>query len=211
MPRLAGLYVLIDPAACRGRSPVAVAEAALRGGAALIQWRDKKRDKGLQLPEARAIYSLCRSHGASFIVNDHADLALIIGGDGVHVGQSDLPVAEVRRILPPEFIVGASTNTVEEARAAQAAGASYIAVGDLFGTASKGRTRPASLARLAAVKAAVDAPVCAIGGINADNVAGVVAAGTDIVAVISAVCGADDPEAAAAALAQAMRKAKAGR
>ena len=195
-----GLYVIIDPAACRGRSPVAVAQLALEGGASIVQWRDKAqpaRDKGEQLDDARAIDALCREHDALFIVNDHADLAIAAGADGVHVGPHDLPVRDVRRIVGGDMIVGASTNNAEEARAAVAAGATYVAVGSIFPTASKGNTRPADLDRVREVKAAVDVPAVAIGGINAANIARVIAAGADATAVISAVCGADDPRAAA--------------
>jgi thiamine-phosphate pyrophosphorylase len=153
------------------------------------------------------------------MVNDHADLALVLasrghrvpgagtagrppgGLVGVHVGRKDLAVADVRRIVPAAFPVGASTNNVEEAREAEAEGASYIAVGDIFGTATKEGTREASPARLAEVKAAVTKPVYGIGGINASNVREVIEAGADGVAVISAVCSTDDPRAAAEQLA----------
>lgn len=221
MPSLGGLYVIVDPAACRGRDPVAVARAAVDGGAAMVQWRDKTRDKGLQLPDAEEIFDLCRRRGVPFIVNDHADLALVlfaglraipgVGGSavargtallGVHLGQKDLPVAAVRRILPAACILGASTNNVDEAKRAEAAGAGYIAVGDIFGTGSKQGTRSASVERLAEIKRAVTRPVIGIGGINAGNVRDVMQAGADGVAVISAVCGAGDPRAAASELAR---------
>ena len=212
MAKLSGLYVLVDPAACRGRDPVAVGRAALAGGATMLQWRDKLRDKGEQLPEARALYEACREHDATFIVNDHADLVLALVEDqvdrgvlGVHVGQKDLPLEAVRRIVPAHFIVGVSTNNPEEAAAAEKGGASYVAVGDLFGTASKRGTRAASPERLAQVKAAVSLPVAGIGGITLANLGEVITAGADAVAVISAVCAADDPEAAARALVEAMQ------
>lgn len=203
--KLSGLYVLIDPAACKGRDPIDVAYAALQGGASMLQWRDKQRDKGEQLAQVRRIFALCLEHDAVLIVNDHADLALVVGGweepahggIGVHVGQKDLPLEAVRAILPSHYVVGVSTNNALEAMAAEAADASYIAVGDIFGTASKSGTRPASIDRLAEVRAAVTIPVIGIGGINASNAAAVMAAGADGIAVISAVCGADDPEAAA--------------
>ena len=205
MAKLAGLYVLIDPAACAGRDPVAVANAALSGGASVLQWRDKLRDKGEQLEPARAVWQLCLRHDALLIVNDHADLALAVGGDdappagaiGVHVGQRDLPLAEVRRIVPAHYVVGVSTNNAAEATQAGAEGASYIACGDIFGTASKAGTRPASIDRLAEVSAAVSLPVFGIGGISAANAAHVMATGASGIAVISAVCAAPDPEAAA--------------
>jgi thiamine-phosphate diphosphorylase len=209
--KIGGLYVLVDPAACRGRPPVDVARAALGGGASMLQWRDKARDKGEQLPDLRAVYRLCVEHGSILIVNDHADLALVLddaaaprGLLGVHVGQKDLPLTDVRRIVPPDFVVGVSTNNPEEALLAERDGASYVAVGDIFGTTAKQGTRRASPERLAQVKAAVHLPVIGIGGINAGNVREVMAAGADGVAVISAVCGATDPEAAAQELVAAM-------
>ena len=212
--RVGGLYVLIDPAVCAARDPVEGGRAALRGGASMLQWRDKLRDKGEQLADARALYQLCVEHDAAFIVNDHADLALVLGTDGqprscgigVHVGQKDLPLREVRRIVPAHFVVGVSTNNPDEAQAAERDGASYVAVGDIFGTASKQGTRAASPERLAQVKAKVAVPVIGIGGIKLENVAQVMAAGADGIAVISAVCSATDPEAAARALVQAMQR-----
>jgi len=204
--RISGLYVIIDPAACRAHGPVETARMALEGGARVIQWRDKRRDKGEQLGDARAIVALCHAHGAAFIENDHADFAVAAGADGVHLGQKDLPIALVRPITGAAMIVGVSTNNATEARAAEAAGADYVAVGALFATASKDVTRPASIERLREVKAAVRVPVVAIGGIDADNISSVVAAGADAAAVISAVCGADDPRAAAARLAAAFAR-----
>jgi len=220
---IGGLYVIIDPAACGGRDPVAIARAAIDGGASTLQWRDKVREKGMQFLEAREIYELCIRSEVPFIVNDHADLALALfetlpAGHGiqrllrnrgvallgVHVGQKDLPVALVRRILPAACIVGASTNNVAEARKAQADGAGYIAVGDLFGTGSKEGTHSASLERLKRIKRAVRKPVIGIGGITAANVAEVTRAGADGVAVISAVCAAPNPRAAAEELVRLM-------
>ena len=198
--RISGLYVIVDPAQTRGRDAVEVARQALEGGAAMIQWRDKARDKGEQLPQLRAIRDLCRRHGALLIVNDHADLALVAGADGVHLGQKDLPAAAVRAFVPPEFIVGVSANNVDEALRAQADGSSYVAVGALFPTTSKAVTRPASPERLREVKEAVSVPVVGIGGIHEGNIDQVLAAGADAVAVISAVTGADDVRAASARL-----------
>ncbi|MCH7698281.1 MAG: thiamine phosphate synthase [Chloroflexi bacterium] len=197
-----GLYVIIDPDACGGRDPVDVARQALAGGASIIQWRDKRREKGVQLADARALGKLCKEYGALYIVNDHVDLALAVAADGVHVGQGDLPADVVRGLVPDSFVIGASTNNVDEARAAEVAGASYIAVGSMFPTASKEpeRTRAATPERLREVKAVVDVPVVGIGGIDASTISEVLAAGADAVAVISAVCGAEDPKAAAEAL-----------
>ncbi len=200
-----GLYVIIDPQVAGGREEVELARAALEGGARLLQWRDKVRPKGLQLPVAEALARLCREAGVPFIVNDHLDLALACGAQGVHVGQKDLPVAVVRRLAPPGFIIGCSTNNVDEALRAQEEGADYVSVGRLFPTASKEDTRPATLDTLRAIKRAVRVPVCAIGGIDEGNVQAVVAAGADMVAVIRAVVAAPDPREAARRLAAHFR------
>lgn len=202
--RVQGLYVIIDPEATRGRDAVEVARLALEGGASMLQWRDKRRDKGQQLPDIRAVRELCARHGALLIVNDHADLAVAAGADGVHLGQKDLPPEAVRGILPEGSVIGVSTNKVDEARRAQEHGAGYVAVGSIFPTASKEVTRPASPERLAEVKAAVEVPVVAIGGIHEANVDRVLEAGADAVAVISAVCAADDPREAARRLAESI-------
>ncbi len=199
--RIAGLYAIIDPAACR-MPAVEVARMAIDGGARVLQWRDKTRDKGAQLADARAIAALCRDAGVLLIVNDHADLALACDADGVHLGQKALPIGAVRPIAGAR-IIGVSTNNAAEARAAEAAGADYVAVGAIFPTISKEVTRVADLDRIRAVKRAVRVPVVAIGGINASNIASVVEAGADAAAVISAICAADDPRAAARVLASA--------
>lgn len=207
MGRVSSLYVIIDPEACRGRPPVEVARLALEGGASVVQWRDKRRDKGDQIDDAGSVRDLCRRHGALFIVNDHADLAWAVEADGVHLGQRDLPAALVRRMLP-DAVIGVSTNNVDEARRAVADGATYVAVGSVFPTRSKETTRPADPARVRDVKAAVAVPVVAIGGIDLSNVDLVIEAGADAAAVISAVCGADDPKAAAQALALRFERAR---
>lgn len=203
--RISGLYVIVDPEACGERDAIGTASLALEGGASVLQWRDKLRDKGDQLGDTRAIAALCAKHGAVFIVNDHADLALAVRADGVHLGQHDLPIEAVRPIAGPQMIIGVSTNNADEARAAEAAGANYVAVGAIFATRSKDVTRPADLQRLRDVRAAVRVPVVAIGGINVANIRSVVDAGADAAAVISAVCRADDPRAAAVELAAAFR------
>ncbi len=198
---LRGLYVIIDLSLAEGRDEVEIAREALAGGARLLQLRDKTREKGLQLPIARALRALCRERGAPFIVNDHVDLALAVDADGVHVGQKDLPVSAVRRLVPRKMIVGCSTNNPEEARRAEADGANYVSVGRLFATGSKQDTRPATTETLRAVKAAVSVPVCAIGGITEATIDEALAAGADMAAVIVAVIKAPDVAAAARRLA----------
>jgi thiamine-phosphate pyrophosphorylase len=199
--KLQGLYVIIDPEVTEGRAEEEIARLAIEGGARLIQLRDKQRPKGTQLEVAQRLREVCARAGVPLIINDHLDVALAAGADGVHLGQKDLPVAVVRRLVPRGFIVGCSTNNPEEAQRAQADGASYVSVGRLFPTGSKLDTRPATADTVRAVKQAVDIPVAAIGGITEENIEAVLAAGADMVAVISAVVAAPDVREAARRLA----------
>jgi len=195
--RLSGLYAIIDTQALKGRSHVEVARQVIRGGAKIIQLRDKALNKKELLPIAHQLKELCTEQGVLFIMNDYLDLALETEADGLHVGQEDLPVSVARKLLPIDKIVGCSTTTVELALAAQAEGADYIAVGSMYPTSSKETAEVVGLERLRQVRRAVSVPLVAIGGITKDNAAEVVAAGADAVAVISAVLAADSPEAAA--------------
>lgn len=200
--RLRGLYVILDPQVAADRDLREIARQAILGGARVLQLRDKLHDKGEQLPLARALQRLCRQAGVPFLVNDHVDLALACAADGVHLGQKDLPIEFARRVLPPQAIVGASTNTVAEALRAQEAGADYVAVGRLFPTTSKEDTRPVTPDTLRQVRQSVQIPVVGIGGINEANIDGVLQAGADMVAVIGAVVGALDVREAAQRLAR---------
>ncbi len=195
--RLSGLYVIIDTQALKGRRHVEVARQVIRGGASVIQLRDKTLSQKELLPIAHQLKNLCTEQGVLFIMNDYLDLAIETEADGLHLGQEDLPVAVARKLLPIDKIVGCSTTTVEMALAAQAEGADYIAVGSIFPTSSKEAAKVVGLERLRRVRQAVSVPLVAIGGITKDNVAEVIAAGANAAAVISAVLAADSPEAAA--------------
>lgn len=197
--------MIIDPAATAGRDELEVARLALEGGALLLQLRDKVREKGEQLTLAKALADLCRQNDALFVMNDHVDIALDSGADGIHLGQSDLSIAALRRLVPAEMIVGCSTNNTGEACRAEQDGADYVSVGRLFPTGSKTDTRPATLDTLREVKVAVSLPVCAIGGINESNIDDVIAAGADMVAVIAAVVAAPDVRKATETLAARFR------
>ena len=199
-----GLYVILDPSFLHGVSEVDAAASIIRGGAKVIQWRDKGRDKGEQLPVVREVNRLCAEAGVVSIVNDHVDLALVSGASGVHLGQRDLPLAEARKLMPETAVIGVSTATVEEALLAEREGASYIAVGAIYPTRSKAVTRPAGLGTLEEVAKAVSVPVVAIGGIDAGNVGPVMEAGADSACVISAVLSEVDVEAAARELSTAI-------
>ena len=200
--KLRGLYVIVDPEVAGTRDLVEVARQAIEGGARLVQLRDKRPEKVLQMPRARALRKLCAKMGALFIVNDHVYIAVAVKADGVHVGQKDLPLKIVRRLAPPGMLVGCSTNNAQEARRAEADGADYVSVGRLYPTGSKEDTRPATPATLREVKAAVSVPVCAIGGINESNIDEVIAAGADMAAVMAAVIAAPDVREAARRLAR---------
>jgi thiamine-phosphate pyrophosphorylase len=178
----------------------------------MIQLRDKTGSLRELLPQACAIRLLCRSHGALFIVNDRLDLALAAEADGAHVGQEDLPAVEARRLLGPNRILGVSTHSVDQALAAREAGADYIGFGPMFPTGTKQTGySPRGPAILREVRNAVSFPILAIGGITLENVGVVIAAGATAPAVISAVVGAADIAAAAAALRQRVLAAKASR
>ncbi len=192
--RLTGLYVIIDTAFLKGRSPVEAAEQAIRGGAGVIQLRDKEHDTGKCVSIAEDLQKLCSKHDVLFIVNDKLDIALASGADGLHVGRDDLPIASARRLLPIDKILGGSARTVEEARIAYSNGADYIGVGSIYATSTKEKARVVGPGRIKEIRPTADLPIVAIGGINKSNLREVFEAGADAAAVISAVMGAEDIE-----------------
>ena len=202
-----GLYVIIDPKFTADRDPLVVAEGALEGGVSLIQLRAKTGSKGESLPLARKLAALCHKHKALFIVNDHADLAVLSEADGLHLGQQDLPVAEARKVLSPNQITGRSNAVLEEALLSQSQQADYIAVGSIFPTKTKENTRPAGLETLKRIKNAVSHPVVAIGGIKKETAGEVIRAGADAICVSSAVGLAENPKSAVEELMEEIRKA----
>ena len=208
--RIRGLYVIIDPEVTGGRDPMEIARAAINGGARMLQLRDKLRDKGEQLPLATALRDLCVANDALLIINDHADLAAAVGPDhvGLHVGQTDLPVAEARKILAPGQVLGRSNRDPDLIIESQQMGADHVAFGAMYTTTTKPMIRnPQGPERLKQARAAAQVPLVAIGGITAANVGPVVEAGADAICVTAAVGSAPDPEAAAAALTDAIRAA----
>ena len=170
-------------------------DAALRGGARVVQYRSKSPDDGLRRQQAIAIAGLCRQRRALFIVNDSAELAHQAGADGVHIGREDGAVAQARSVLGADRIIGVSCyDQIGLARTAAAQGADYVAFGSFFASGTKpAAVRPdIELLRTAAVEIAV--PIVAIGGINVDNAAALIAAGADAVAVVGALFDAQDVE-----------------
>ncbi len=196
-PGSARLYAIPDPVLDMPLEQQA--RLAVAGGAGAIQLRLKDAPDERLLAEGRAMAAVCREGGALFIVNDRPDIARILGADGVHVGSGDAHPADARRLLPAA-VVGVSVADADEARAAEAAGADYVAVGPVFATPVKAGLAPVGLEAVSRVRRAVAIPVVAIGGIGPGNAAAAVAAGADSVAVISAVFRTPDPRGAAAAL-----------
>jgi thiamine-phosphate pyrophosphorylase len=174
--------------------------AALAGGVQIVQLREKEMPDRRWLEVARRVRAWTREAGALFMVNDRADLAVAADADGVHMGQDELPVKEARAIVGPRRLVGVSTHTLEQARQAVLDGADYLGVGPVFPSATKSFDALAGLAFVREVAAEISLPWFAIGGINAENIAGVVDAGASRIAVSQAVLSADDPAAAATAL-----------
>ncbi|MCB1735936.1 MAG: thiamine phosphate synthase [Gammaproteobacteria bacterium] len=181
-------------------------EQALRGGARIIQYRDKSQDRQRRLAEAESLLELCRAHDALFLVNDDVTLATEVGADGVHIGRDDADFDQARNALGDAAIIGVSCyNRLELARAAQQQGADYVAFGSFFPSPTKPEAVPADFALLIMARAELDIPICAIGGIGVEHAPAIVSAGADMVAVISGVFGADDIEAAARAYAAIIR------
>ena len=202
------LYVVLDRTAARGRDLVELLALALAGGSRMIQLREKEWPSGRVLPLAEKLRAACAAAGATFIVNDRVDLALAVGADGVHLGQDDLPARAARPLLRPGMILGISTHSVEQARAAQADGADYVAVGSMFATTSKADFQLVGPDLMRKLRGEIRVPLVGIGGITPDNVSEVIQAGADGVAVISAVCAAADPKAAAARFLTQIRAAR---
>lgn len=171
-------------------------EAACRGGADIIQFRDKQQSGRQRFETARRLRAICAGQGALFIVNDALEVALAVEADGVHLGQEDLPIRTARRIVNQmgvkEFLIGASTHSLGQALAAEQEGADYIALGPIFSTPTKPAYQPVGLELIRQVSSAIRVPWVVIGGIDASNVNQVLAAGARRVAVVRAVCGAPD-------------------
>lgn len=205
--RALALYAVTDRSWLAGRTLLGCVTAALAGGATFVQLREKGRPTDEVAAVGRELAPLCRAAGVPFVVNDDVRAALACGADGVHVGQSDIACALARELLGPSAIVGASASTVEQALAAQAAGASYLGVGAVFPTATKADADSPGVEGLAAICSAVDIPVVAIGGLHAGNLGALAGTGACGAAVVSALFAADDIEGAARELERALRLA----
>ena len=183
-------YAMIDPAG--GHEPVMLAETMLDAGARIMQLRLKDAPGRDFLAAARAIADLCRQRGATLIVNDRVDIAILANAHGVHLGQTDLPLDAARRIIGNDKMIGISTHNVEQARAAEGGGANYIGFGPMYPGGLRNNAAGKGLDELRSIRAAVKIPIVAIGGISEARVVETLAAGADAVAIITDVVNAPD-------------------
>jgi thiamine-phosphate pyrophosphorylase len=203
------LYV-VTGSRCVGRhSLLAIVEGSIRGGAGVIQYREKNLNTRQMVEAATALSALCRQKGVVFLINDRLDVALAVDAHGVHLGQSDMPVPQARKLLGPEKLLGVSVQDIETMDAAENAGADYLSFSPVFTTPTKpDHERPLGLERVRVLAGRTGLPTVAIGGINRTNAAEVMRAGVRGICVISAVMGAPDPEAAARELYQLAKAAR---
>jgi thiamine-phosphate pyrophosphorylase len=186
----AHFYAMVDPLA--GHEPVALARLMVEAGARVLQLRLKDASGRDFLSAAREIAAICRERGAMLLVNDRVDIAMLSGAAGVHLGQTDLPLADARKLMGNDAIIGISTASVERAGAAQAGGADYIGFGPMYPGGAKHNLAGKGLAMLREVRAAVSIPIVAIGGITEQTLPEVLAAGADAAAIITDVVFAPD-------------------
>jgi len=195
------LYAVTDQMWLKeGEKLADVVETVLQNGATFLQIREKDLAEDAFEAEAERLKTLCAQHGVPFVVNDSVEIALQCEADGVHVGQSDIKGRDIRAIIGPDKILGISAGTVEEAVAAEKAGADYIGVGAVFPTGTKKNATPMTMELLKEIVSSVSIPVVAIGGISAENILQLRGSGVDGVAVVSAIFAAEDPGKATADL-----------
>lgn len=210
MIEISGLYVITDETIRPGRTHEQIARAAVDAGANVVQLRDKTATDRRFFEAAKYIREITRSANIPFIVNDRIDIALAVDADGINIGEYDLPVADARRILGAEKLIGASAGDLETARQAAIDGADHLGFGPIFDTATKEDAGASvGLTMLRTLKAANILPIVAIGGINETNIEAVAAAGADAAAVISAIIREDDMGRAVRSLAEAFAKGRA--
>lgn len=196
------LYPVITPGFTRGRSHLFVLNGVLKGGAKIVQLRDKE-DPARHADNFR---KLTKMFNALLIINDSLEVALKCGADGVHLGQKDMPVKEAKK-LAPQLIVGASATTLKEALQAESDGADYIGVGPIFSTLTKNDAGPViGLEILKEIKQRIEVPIVAIGGVNSQNIRSILDLGINKIALISALTEAEDVEATARQFIQLIRQ-----
>ncbi len=207
LPNQTDIYALTDSKLSLGRPLEYVARALLDSGIKILQYREKKAKAGQMLEECRLLRALTQQAGACFIVNDHIDIALLVDADGVHVGQEDLPVPEVRRLVGAHKIIGLSTHNPQQLQEAKALGADYVGVGPIFATQTKEDVcAPVGYTYLDHAAQHSPLPFVAIGGIKEHNIGDVVAHGAYCCALVSELVGAEDIGAKVTSVRKAMQK-----
>jgi thiamine-phosphate pyrophosphorylase len=192
------LYLVTDRELAKGRSTQDIVRAAVSGGVTCVQLREKECSTREFIEEALAVKDFLKERGVPLIINDRVDVALAVGADGVHLGQTDMPLEIAQKILGDTMIIGISAESLEDAVEAEKGGADYLGVSPIYATPTKTDTAPPlGLEGLRAIRRAVNLPLVGIGGLNQDNAADVIRSGGDGVAVVSAVVSAGDPAAAA--------------
>ena len=200
------LYLVTDRELLGNKDLVQTIEQAIQGGVTMVQVREKNLSTLEFFQVALAIKDITTKYRVPFIVNDRADIALAVDADGLHIGQSDLPLIVARKILGPTKIIGVSASTLEEALLAEKDGADYLGVGAIFPTMTKDDADSVSLAQLKTIKNNVSIPLVAIGGINENNIKKVMETGIDGAAVVSAIVACPEPCMAAQKLRQLINR-----
>ncbi len=203
------LYLVTDRGLARGRTTFEIVTAAVNGGASAVQLREKNCTTREFIEQALSIKSFLQARRVPLIINDRLDVAQAVEADGVHLGQTDMPLERAKKILGDAMIIGISAECLQDALAAEKGGADYLGVSPIYATPTKTDTAPAlGLEGLREIRQAVQLPLVGIGGLNRDNSADVIRNGADGVAVVSAIVAAEDPEAAARALKQVIEEAR---
>ncbi|MBW2410333.1 MAG: thiamine phosphate synthase [Deltaproteobacteria bacterium] len=203
------LYLVTDRGLARGRSTLDIVKAAVRGGVTCVQLREKDCSTLEFIEQASGIKDFLSDRGIPLIINDRLDVAQAVKADGIHLGQTDMPLDMARAIVEDSMIIGISAESLEDAIEAEKGGADYLGVSPIYATPTKTDTAPPlGLEGLRQIRAAVKIPLVGIGGLNRENAAEVIGNGADGVAVVSAIVAAGDPETAAAELNQLISKAK---
>ncbi len=197
------LYLVTDPDLCAKFGLIETVEAAVLGGVSIVQLRDKNASTAQMIQHAKALQPILATHNVPLIINDDVEAAIACGADGIHVGQDDLDVEQVRRKVGPDKIVGLSVETAEAALVVDAGIVDYVGISPIFATQTKSDHKPpVGFDGLADIVACSPVPSVAIGGLNANHCEKVFAAGATGVAVVSAICGKNDPFKATAAIRQ---------
>ena len=203
------LYLVTDRGLARGRSTMDIVKAAVRGGVTCVQLREKECSTLEFIEQALSIKDYLSARQIPLIINDRLDVAQAVKADGIHLGQTDMPLDIARAIVGDSMIIGISAESLEDAVVAEKGGADYLGVSPIYATPTKTDTAaPLGLEGLRRIRAAVKIPLVGIGGLNRENAAEVIRNGADGVAVVSAIVAADDPEAAAGKLNQLITGAK---